>query len=390
MKIVELILDEEQEYSGIEAISIVEKPAIEEDFITLNADVEYKLAQVDDEKRILLGALLIPNKPILRVNEEGEYYIYFSKDTVRKASQLYLMEGNQNNATLEHQMQLKGLSLVESWIVEDQQKDKTAFYGLKYPVGTWVGSVKVNSDKVWQEFVKTGAVKGFSIEGYFQDKSTYRKDDLSAIETAEAEYLLSNIKDIVNGVEVTLESYNDYPDSVANNAKRGIELNEKVNNKCATDVGKIRAQQLAKKEKISTETIKRMYSYLSRAEEYYDPSDTTACGTISYLLWGGKSAKSWAEAKMKQLNLYTEIINEEYAIIDDRLAYSSREKAEEMAKDLGCEGYHVHEVEGKEWFMPCEQHTEEELKKPCWEGYEMIGYKIKNGKKVPNCVPIKK
>jgi hypothetical protein len=338
MKIVELILDEEQEYSGIEAISIVEKPAIEEDFITLNADVEYKLAQVDDEKRILLGALLIPNKPILRVNEEGEYYIYFSKDTVRRASELYLMEGNQNNATLEHQMQLKGLSLVESWIVEDQQKDKTAFYGLKYPVGTWVGSVKVNSDKVWQEFVKTGAVKGFSIEGYFQDKSNYQKDELSAIETAEAEYLLSNIKDIVNGVEVTLESYNDYPDSVANNAKRGIELNEKVNNKCATDVGKIRAQQLAKKEKISTETIKRMYSYLSRAEEYYDESDTTACGTISYLLWGGKSGKSWAESKMKELNLA----------------------------------------------------TEQELKEPCQAGYEMIGFKMKNGRKVPNCVPIKR
>jgi hypothetical protein len=338
MKIVELILDEEQEYSGIEAISIVEKPAIEEDFITLNADVEYKLAQVDDEKRILLGALLIPNKPILRINEEGEYYIYFSKDTVRKASELYLMEGNQNNATLEHQMQLKGLSLVESWIVEDQQKDKTAFYGLKYPVGTWVGSVKVNSDKVWQEFVKTGAVKGFSIEGYFQDKSNYQKDELSAIETAEAEYLLSNIKDIVNGVEVTLESYNDYPDSVANNAKRGIELNEKVNNKCATDVGKIRAQQLAKKEKISTETIKRMYSYLSRAEEYYDESDTTACGTISYLLWGGKSGKRWAESKMKELNLA----------------------------------------------------TEQELKEPCQAGYEMIGFKMKNGRKVPNCVPIKR
>ena len=333
MRIVELILDEEQEYSGIEAISIVEKPAIEEDFITLNKDVEYKLAEVDDEKRILLGALLIPNKPILRMGEDGDYYIYFSKNTVRKASELYLMEGNQNNATLEHQMQLKGLSLVESWIVEDQEKDKTAFYGLKYPVGTWVGSVKVTSDKVWQEFVKTGAVKGFSIEGYFQDKSQSKETGLAAIEESEAEYLLSTLKDIVSGVSVTLESYNDYPDSVTNNAKRGIELNEKVNNKCATDVGKIRAQQLAKKEKISTETIKRMYSYLSRAEEYYDESDTDACGTISYLLWGGKSAKSWAEAKINELNL--------------------------------------------------------ELKKPCQPGYEMIGTKMKNGKKVPNCVPIK-
>jgi len=100
------------------------------------------------------------------------------------------------------------------------------------------------------------------------------------------------------------ESYSDYPDSVSNNAKRGIELNEKENNKCATQVGKVRAQQLAKKEPISVETIKRMYSYLSRAEEYYDESDTTACGTISYLLWGGLSGKRWAESKLKELGLF--------------------------------------------------------------------------------------
>jgi len=100
------------------------------------------------------------------------------------------------------------------------------------------------------------------------------------------------------------ESYTDYPDAVSNNAKRGIELNEKVNNKCATQVGKVRAQQLANKEAISVETIKRMYSYLSRAEEYYDESDTEACGTISYLLWGGLAAKRWSEAKLKELGLF--------------------------------------------------------------------------------------
>ena len=100
------------------------------------------------------------------------------------------------------------------------------------------------------------------------------------------------------------ESYSDYPDAVSNNAKKGIELNEKVNNKCATQVGKVRAQQLAKKEPISVETIKRMYSYLSRAEEYYDENDTEACGTISYLLWGGLAAKRWSEAKLKELGLF--------------------------------------------------------------------------------------
>lgn len=101
--------------------------------------------------------------------------------------------------------------------------------------------------------------------------------------------------------QINLDSYNDYPDSVSNNAKRGIELNDKVNNKCATQVGKVRAQQLANKENISLETIKRMYSYLSRAEEYYNEGDTESCGYISYLLWGGLSGKRWAESKLKEL-----------------------------------------------------------------------------------------
>ena len=191
MKIVELILDDNEDLTGIEAISIVENPAIEEDFIALNNDQVIQLAQVDKEKKILLGALLIPNKPIYRKSGEDEYYIYFSRDTVRKASQIYLQKGNQNNSTLEHKHTLKGLSLVESWIVEDTKKDKTALYGLEYPVGTWVGAVKVNNDKVWEEFVKTGKVKGFSIEGYFADKAERPKDqtisDLAKIEEEEAQ-----------------------------------------------------------------------------------------------------------------------------------------------------------------------------------------------------------
>ena len=84
-----------------------------------------------------------------------------------------------------------------------------------------------------------------------------------------------------------------------NNARRGIELNEKQGNKCATQVGKVRAQQLANGEKVSMDTIKRMYSYLSRAEVYYDQGDPEDCGYISYLLWGGKAAKDWAESKIK-------------------------------------------------------------------------------------------
>jgi hypothetical protein len=103
-----------------------------------------------------------------------------------------------------------------------------------------------------------------------------------------------------------LESYSDYGTEIKNNAKRGIELNEKNGNKCATQTGKVRAQQIANGEKLSVETIKRMYSYLSRAEVYYDETDTTACGTISYLLWGGKSALSWSRNKLNELGLLEE------------------------------------------------------------------------------------
>ena len=168
MKIIELVIDEKEDLSGVEAISIVEFPAIEENFIALNQQIQ--LAKVDDDKRILMGAALIPNKNIYRRNGDDEYYIFFSEDTVKKASELFLMNSNQNNATLEHEKKINDLSVVESWIVEDTEMDKSKKYGLNAAVGTWMVSMKVNNDAIWTDFVKTGKVKGFSIEGYFADK----------------------------------------------------------------------------------------------------------------------------------------------------------------------------------------------------------------------------
>ena len=197
MKIIELILDEEQDEIGVDAISIVESPAIESDFVALKNE-EIKLAEVDKEKRILMGALLIPNKPIYRNGEEGEYYIYFSKETIVKASQLFLQNGNQSNSTLEHEKALNGLTLVESWIVESEQ-DKSRHYGLNVPVGTWMGSVKVNNSKIWENYVKTNKVKGFSIEGYFADKmeqtKKLAKEDM---EENISEEIIGQIKGILN------------------------------------------------------------------------------------------------------------------------------------------------------------------------------------------------
>lgn len=293
MNILELIIDEEAELYGIDAISLVEHPAIESDWIAMNSQVvEFKTQ--NEEKRLIMGAALIPDKPIYRKNGEEEYYVYFSKKTVRRAMELYFKNGNQANATLEHEHKINGLHVVESWIVEGEQ-DKSRIYGLEVPVGTWMVSMKVENDAIWEKFVKEGSVKGFSIEGYF----TNRYEMARATIKQDARYK--------EGKRVVMESYNDYPEAVRNNAKRGIELNEKEGNKCATQTGKVRAQQLAAGEPISEETIKRMYSYLSRAEEYYDPNSSTECGTISYLLWGGKAGLRWAKSKLNELELLSAV-----------------------------------------------------------------------------------
>ena len=317
MKIYELILEDDQ-LMGVDAISIVENPAIDEQFIALSKQVQFKVQ--DEDKRILIGAALVPNKPIYRYDDKTgeEYYVYFSIDTIRKAAELYMIKGNQNNATLEHSEDLSGLSVVESWIIEDESMDKSKTYGLEYPAGTWVVMMKVNNEAIWTEYVKEGKVKGFSIEGWFAQREKIRSEDLqealAQIEMAEAEhiaeqYIFGSVNAIIKsdkrrsgGKRLEMESYADYPDAVKNNAKRGIELNEKNGNKCATAVGKIKSQQLSQGKPLSVETITRMYSYLSRAEEYYDEKNPEACGTISFLLWGGLAGKRWAESKLKELN----------------------------------------------------------------------------------------
>jgi len=185
-KIVELIIDEDnkENQDGVFAISLVEQPAIESDFIALSKEekkVEIQFATQDKEKQLLTGAVLIPNKQILRIDKESgaDYYVYFSADTIRKASELFMMNDNQHNHTLHHKSDLNNLTVVESWL-KDSPIDKSVKYGFEsLPVGTWFVSVKVNDKAVWDDYVKTGKVKGFSIEGYFTDKTELSEDELT-------------------------------------------------------------------------------------------------------------------------------------------------------------------------------------------------------------------
>jgi hypothetical protein len=291
----------EDEMDEVVAISLVESPAIESDFIYFDKEV-LQFAAVDNEQQMLIGPILVPDKKILRVDGEGQpYHVFFTKDTVKKLAQNYLQKKYVSNATLEHDKKIKGVDLVESW-VKDGVLDKSNNYGLNLPQGSWVGIFKISDKKLWNDYVKTGKVKGFSIEGLFSHKliKASMMDDLlmdkeiTQLSEQEAAKVLSKIKDM-------FESYSDYGSGISNNAQKGIDLNLKNNNKCATPVGKVRAQQLAKGEPISVETIKRMYSYLSRAEAYYDETDMNACGTISYLLWGGKAGLAWSRNKLREL-----------------------------------------------------------------------------------------
>lgn len=272
-------IDEEDNITGVYTESIVTDPAIESPFIALSRNEQEQMKFiVDKPQQKLTGPILIPDFPILRKdNFTGELYnLIFTKEEIVKIARKRAKYRQFNNINIEHKSDdiIDGAINEEFWIIEDPKNDKANALGLDLPAGTWMTSVYIPNLEQFNELKDN--FNGFSIEGYF------------------------NIVDEEELQEEKLQSFNDYPEAVSENAKRGIRLNDEVNNRCATQIGKIRAQQLANKENISFETVKRMYSYLSRAKEYYNPNDTKACGTISYLLWGGEEALRWSERIIKQ------------------------------------------------------------------------------------------
>ena len=180
MKLYELLIDENDLLlSGVHALSIVESPAIQSDFIALGDQKPVLLAEVNKDKQILMGAALIPDKPIYRKDGEEEYYVYFSKETIAKTAEAFFRNNNQNNATLEHAEVLDNMTVFESWIVEDPEFDKSKKYGLEVPEGTWMVSMKVDDKDVWDNYVKDNKVFGFSIEGKFANVLRKEKSDMN-------------------------------------------------------------------------------------------------------------------------------------------------------------------------------------------------------------------
>lgn len=207
-KIVELIIDETEDIFGIQAISLVSNPAIERGWVAMSKDKFVSLAKIDEEKRTLIGVALIPDKQIPRFDQEKneDYLVFFSKETIEKAQELFMNGLKNNNATVEHAKDVDGVSVIETWIKEDKN-DKSNLYGFQdVPVGSWFVKMKIYNDQVWQE-VKENKLRGYSIEGYFVDKvvEMQKHDILDLAEECiecEQKELLEGVKDILLNAEL--------------------------------------------------------------------------------------------------------------------------------------------------------------------------------------------
>lgn len=317
-KIVELEIDLDQlelEEMGVEVVSFVNEPAIEVDFMAFSKEkfVEPKSGESEDE-------FIQRCMPV--VTGEG-----YDNDQALAICYSYY-EGSYDPSQL------------TPYIDQDDELRRKEFDGLDdacwtgyEPIGLKPGRggrmvpncVPIENEKFYQ----------IDIDG----KPAFSSKE-EAIERSKDFGCEGYHEHMVNGMVFYMPctthdfqfSYDDYPQVVKDNAARGIRYNEEIDNKCATQVGKVRAQQLANGEKISVDTINRMISYLSRAEQWYDADDKEACGTISYLLWGGKEALTWAKKKMRQIEEemvlswakeYGEQITEEYTSIDPNAEFST-------------------------------------------------------------------
>ena len=309
MNIYELLIDENEDYSGVQAISIVENPAIQSDFVALADEKPVILARTNEDKRILMGAALIPDKPIYRNQDGEEFYIYFSKETVAKAAEMFFKKSNHQNATLEHQQPIEGMTVFESWIVEDPNFDKSKKYGLDVPEGTWMVSMKVDDESIWTDQVKNDKVFGFSIEGSFAN--ALRKEVAhplpSMLSDQKLDAVLAEMTEIVaefyedEKKKLNLKTYSDYPQAARNNAKRAIAYKEKNGSSCGTSVGWTRARQLASGEALSRSTIARMASF-KRHQQNKDVPYSEGCGGIMWDCWGGSAGINWATSKLKKID----------------------------------------------------------------------------------------
>jgi len=197
---IELFIEDENE-DGVFAISLVDKPAIEEDFIALSKQgIELKVA--DEERRIAVGYALIPDKRIYRKmqpkghDEPIEFNIYFTADTISKTQELYMRNLNNNNVTSDHEKPVQNCTVIESWITEDEKHDKINLFDIKPIMGGWAVMMKINNDEEW-ESVKNGDYNGFSIEGLYKGFENLKmQEEKPLTEEEEIKQFIENLENV--------------------------------------------------------------------------------------------------------------------------------------------------------------------------------------------------
>jgi len=208
MKVYEAIY-KEGENEGVYALSVVENPAMEDMWIALAEHPQkIELAQVNEEKRLLLGAALIPNKRIYRNIDGNEFEMFFTAETIEKLAHSFMRNQNNNNSSLEHELKLEGMSVVEAWTVENPETDKSANYGKTYPKGTWVTMMKVENEDMWSK-VKNGEIKGFSIDALLGLEQVQLKTNINNMNE---EVKKSIVQEVLDGVKALFSAKEETPE----------------------------------------------------------------------------------------------------------------------------------------------------------------------------------
>jgi len=201
MKVKELVIEDDDKLSkGVLKISLVDKPAIEEDFMKFHEE-KLIFAVADSDKRVITGPAMIPDKYIYRIDKKTkeEFYVYFTAETIKLVAEKFFKELRNDQVNINHDKDITDTYIFESWIIENPSKDKSTELGYDLPKGTWMISMKVENEEVWSELIKEGEVNGFSIEGYFIEKFS-KTEKMEKNYSPEDEEVIRKIKEILHQV----------------------------------------------------------------------------------------------------------------------------------------------------------------------------------------------
>lgn len=313
LPVYEIIIDDEQD-TGIRYLSIVQDPAIETKGMYFS-DVEIKEFRfyVNRDQQKIVGPALIPYKKIYRSDDDGEYFVMFTPETIEKMVRKFNATGNNRRVNFDHSNQIVDGFIEQNWLIEDDVYDKSKIYGYDLPKKTWFVEVKIEDSVFWNEMVKENGFCSFSIEGLLGQRLVsmashmdFFIDNLTEAEIMELyrEFVIepkSGESDKKKAEELA-ESYTDYPKGAQENAKIALRwVEENGWGSCGTPVGKARANQLAKGEPISRETIARMAAF-ERHRQNSNKELGDGCGRLMWLAWGGDEGVEWAQRKLEQID----------------------------------------------------------------------------------------